>query len=269
MDEATEQLQRVRTQTWVLNTVMMVYLFIWLPWGLTTWGPNRYSYGLSLPPGVLVSDHWSADHMFTMLLAFFFLVPWTLAFMTDGPRKVWRCYWVHYVALFVFFALSIVLLGIDIWHLSNANVATRENALNPANDGRWCCLYATLNPEACAPISATNPCTVVPPATALGTGFSFVWTFGLLIGWILLLLTDFLWTFYRFGRAVMHYEYVIQQVGSDLEAQRKSAAIELTKNQLPFHIKRQQELMLQAQQSTVPSLAANANKKYVSRSSKR
>lgn len=284
LDEATKQLQRVRNQLWGLNAVMMVYLFIWLSWGLTTWGPNRHSYGLSLPaPGVLVSDHWSPDHMLTMLLIFFFLVPWTLAFMSDAPRREWRR-WLHMIGLLVLFLLSIALLGVDIWHITNANVASADNALNPANDERWCCLYATLNPDACAPISATNPCAVVPPASALGWSVNFRWSFFFLLGWMLLMLLDVLWAHYSFGRAIVHYEAVLSQGGgNDLEAASSQpkmvAPPEFSYKQLPFHVRRQQELLLAAAapHQPMPSVSVgpiasspgNANKKYAGRSNKR
>lgn len=274
-DEATTQLQRVRLELWVLNAVMMAYLLIWLSWGLTTWAPNRHSYGLSTPaPGVLVSDHWSPDHMLTMVQLFFFLVPWTLAFMSDAPRKEWR-QWTHFILVILFFFLAIALLGVGIWHISNANAATADNALNPANDERWCCLYATLNPEACAPISGTNPCAVVPPASLLSIGFTFMWSFAFLIGWILLLLSDFVYTYYRFGRAVLHYETMMQNAAMDVESARPlappaPASVELYKNQLPFHIRRQHELLAAAAGgASTLTTGGNANKKYAGRSNKR
>lgn len=162
---------------------------------------------------------------------------------------------------------SVAVLGVDIWHLVNANVASADNALNPANDERWCCLYATLNPDACAPISALNPCTIVPPSTSLGWGFTFKWSFGFLIGWLFLLVLDMALSYRSFGRAVLHYESVVMTSGNDLEAQRNSS-IELTKNKLPFHILRQQELVAKAAVAAA-STTTNAKQKYAGRSNKR
>jgi hypothetical protein len=200
-----------------------------------------------------------------MALLLFILVPWTLAFMSDAPRQRWR-QWLHFLLVIALFFFAVAVLGVDIWHLANRNEANADNALNPANDERWCCLYATLNPPACAPISVTNPCVVVPTASALSTGFTFMWSFGFLLGWMFLMLVDIIWSYYRFEKAVLHFETVRYQMNvaqrqGDLEAPATAVLSQdpTLKNQLPYHIRRQQELI---------SAAASATKKYVGRTNK-
>lgn len=256
-DEATTQLQKSRGVLWVLNVVMMVYLFFWLSWALTTWTPGRHL------PGLLISDHWSSTHMLTMVQLLFFAVPWSLAFMSDAPRQEWRRL-LHLMIVLVLFLLSVALLGVNIWRALNANVATADNALNPANDERWCCLYAALNPTACP----YNPCAVVPPATSLSWGFTFGWSFGFLIGWMLLILVDVLIVHYVFRASLLHYEWA-HRANNDMESQDDNPNLAV-KNQLPFHIRRQQELnaAVAACANTAP-VTINALKKYAGRNSKR
>lgn len=251
-DEATAQLQRARSLLWILNAFMTGFLFFWLSWALTTWAPGRHI------PGLLISDHWSSTHMLTMVHMLFFLVPWTLSFMSDTPRQEWRR-WIHLMTVLVLLLLSVALMGVNIWHALNANVASADNALNPANDERWCCLYAALNPTACP----YGPCAVVPPATSLTWGFTFGWCFGFTFGWMFLLLVDVVMVHYVFRVAVAHYEWTLASSLNDTGNDPST----MMKHQLPFHIQRQQHLNAAVAATTVAN--NNAIKKYAGRSSKR
>ena len=239
-EAATNQLQDLRHQLWVFNAVVMAVLLGWLVWGMTSALPFLHNW---------------YDHMFIGSHVFLFLVPWSLAFISDAPRKQQR-QWVHFIIVIVLGIWCVADLVVACLHFSNHNNPTADNVLNPANDARWCCIYSALAPVDCAPIVASPTCAVIPPVAALGVSQIFVANFIFLIAIIVLIIFDFIWIFWQFRPMVWNFEAALEQ-NTDPEAQLLKAPVSGAVY-LQQHLKRQQELT-----------AANATKKYVGRNNKR
>ncbi len=91
-------------------------------------------------PGVLYSERSGTDFTPTLMLIFAFVVPMTLLFMLGGAHIQWRMV-VHIVLTCVMIVIFIVSAGLWSVLLAHANEDSDDYSRNPANDGRYCCVY--------------------------------------------------------------------------------------------------------------------------------
>jgi hypothetical protein len=138
------------------------------------------------PTGTLQSRLWSFHFWVTSLFVVLWLIPLTLAFAIDDtkgtmrddgtpifPRQVFHIVVSILVLLWIFSSFVV-----ESTYLGTANVGTVENAWNPANDKRWCCVYYLAAPSACY---VNAPCSVPVGASnlAIDRDFIYQWSFHL------------------------------------------------------------------------------------------
>lgn len=188
--QSYQDLQAVRRGIWWWILFMVVYLWVW-QWPALTMLAPQYTFLLSLPsPGTLISEWWGRDHFFSLFILLFGAVPLTLAFVTDASlvssRRVF-----HLAVVLLSFLLSVVMLFFWSIDWSHANDPTADNAYNPANDPRWCCVNFALSPPRCNPITTLNTCPLGLGQSDLRVNLIFSLKFWFLTPWILILIVDF------------------------------------------------------------------------------
>lgn len=215
--ESYQQLQSARQWIWGWIAFLALYLLIW-QWPSLTMVPLRHTFLLSMPnPGSLLSDWWSIDHLITLFVLMLWVVPLTLAFASDAPLTQWRRL-LHLLVTFVAFLFT---LAIMIWwtiQYEAANDSTASNSNNPANDPRWCCVNFVLDPQRCAPVTATHLCSPSPGQADLVVAPMFLYRFWFLVVFMLLLLLDFFVIVKGiFERAIARYRREVLQQGQEDE----------------------------------------------------
>ena len=139
-----------------------LYLFVFVTSMLfyRGWTPAaaiyRHTYNLSSPPGTLTSDRWTRPFVEDVLSVVLWLVPFTAAFMLCYMAQTWLHVF-RAIMLFLFFAYFLVIFGFGCRDWTHANRGTTENALNPANDYRWCGVYFNLPGVECENSVAYTP----------------------------------------------------------------------------------------------------------------
>ncbi len=127
--------------------LLAIYIFA-VPYALLT-TDTKYTY-LEPPaaPGDLISERWNYHFVFSLSLALFVFVWWSLYLMINAAHVDWRRN-VHVVIvalLMIYFGAMALTWSVDLAH---ANAATTQNARNPANDPRWCCVNSGLPSSQC------------------------------------------------------------------------------------------------------------------------
>lgn len=200
-----QQLQSARRWIWGWNAFLFLYLVIW-QWPSLTMVPLRHTFLLSTPSaGSLKSDWWSVDHFITLFILMLWLIPFTLAFASDSPLTGWRRM-LHLVLTFVLFLVALTIMAWWIYQWEKANDPVADNANNPANDPRWCCVNFVLSTDRCHPVNAGNLCNPSPGQADLVVAPMFLYRFWFLVVFLLLMVLDiFVIVKGIFERAIAQY----------------------------------------------------------------
>lgn len=142
-----------RVALWI-NTVLLIgYLF----WALTA---SNYVFSYLLPaghPGALTSQRWSGDFFVTGSLAALFVLILSGAEVAARPTQG-KGLTVHLILLLVWFLYYLCVICF-VWSftLAKANAPEAGNALNPANDPRYCCVNYNLGGCPNSPNPSASP----------------------------------------------------------------------------------------------------------------
>jgi len=155
-----DSLETYCTVYWIALFVNAALLCVYLYLALT---PSNFTFTYFLPaghPGSLTSQRWTADFFATgSTVALLFLLlsgAWVVAHPM-GKRGLA----VHLVLLLILFIYYTVVVAF-IWSfpLAKSNVPSGDNAGNPSNDPRWCCVNFNLPGSSCP--NSPNP-SAIPP----------------------------------------------------------------------------------------------------------
>lgn len=142
------RLNDTRRGLWVWITFFVAVILLSISYGPTA---STYKYTYVEPPtatGTLLSERWTHDFFFTATMCFIILAPLTMAYMSDASQKEARrnLHVVVVALLMVYFAVVCVWWTVD---ASKANFPESTNARNPANDPRYCCVFANSTAHQC------------------------------------------------------------------------------------------------------------------------
>lgn len=200
-----QQLQSARRWIWGWIFFLCLYLLVW-QWPSLTMVPLRHTFLLSTPSaGSLKSDWWSVDHFITLFILMLWIIPLTLAFASDSPLTGGRRM-LHMVLTFLFFLVALTIMAWWIYQWEKANDPVADNANNPANDPRWCCVNFVLSTDRCHPVNVGNLCNPSPGQADLVVAPMFLYRFWFLVVFLLLMVLDiFVIVKGIFERAIAQY----------------------------------------------------------------
>lgn len=144
----TSRLNDTRRGLWVWIAFFVGVILVSISYGPTA---STYKFTYVEPPtatGTLLSERWTHDFFFTATMCLIILAPLTMAYMSDASQKEARRN-VHVVVvalLMIYFAIVCVWWTVDV---SKANLPDVTNARNPANDPRYCCVFANSTAHQC------------------------------------------------------------------------------------------------------------------------
>jgi hypothetical protein len=153
---ARKRLTSTRRWLWVWVLLWVVVLLFANFYGVTA---SEYKYTYLEPaasPGTLHTQRWSYGFFFTGSFALLWLVPLTMAYMSDAPHKGGRqtLHAVLTILMLMYWVAIMITWSLD---LGNANKVSAANGANEANDPRWCCLYFNLVGAGCPNTAACTP----------------------------------------------------------------------------------------------------------------
>jgi len=144
LKRATDALTSYVNIYWFALWVNTVLLICFLYWALTA---SNYVYTYLLPAGqagTLTSQRWSGDFFCTGSLAALIILIMSGAWVAAHPAHGWGLT-VHLVILLIGFIYYLCVVAF-VWSfpLAKANSPHGDNAQNPANDPRYCCVNFNL-----------------------------------------------------------------------------------------------------------------------------
>lgn len=144
LSKATNRLTFYVDCYWIAIWANVVLYVCYVFWALTA-SPYVHTYLLPAgQPGTLTSQWWSGDFFATGSLAALIVLLMSSAWLAAHPLER-RAILSHLIILGVGFLYYLAILCfVFSYPLARANVPSAENAANPANDARWCCVNYNL-----------------------------------------------------------------------------------------------------------------------------
>lgn len=140
-----------------LKNALWVYIFIF--WGALLvfqfYSPSANTFVHASYSSGIESQRFSFDFVVSAAFVLLWTVPITLAFALDRPKSSWR-QWFHLVIAVLLFLWFMATAIYGIINMAHANDDDIGNFYNPANDDRWCCLYASKDGAPCYPNVSCN-----------------------------------------------------------------------------------------------------------------
>lgn len=157
LKRATSALTSFVNIYWIAICINAVLLMMFLFWALTA---STYKYTYLLPagrPGSLTSQRWSGDFVCTGSLVALFALILSAAWVAAHPTHGWGLT-VHLILLLLEFLYYLSVISF-VWSflLARSNVPAADNADNPSNDARYCCVNYNLGGCDNSPNSAASP----------------------------------------------------------------------------------------------------------------
>lgn len=142
-----------RVALWINAVLLVIYLF----WALTA---SDYVFTYLLPaghPGALTSQRWSGDFFTTGSLAALFVLILSGAEVAARPTQG-KGLGIHLILLLLWFLYYLCVICF-VWSftLAKANAPEAGNAMNPANDPRYCCVNFNLGGCPNSPNPSASP----------------------------------------------------------------------------------------------------------------